>query len=728
MRDWITSLYRSLSLLFAAASTTLGLTLTCAGTLALLVALLVTPRPVLAAPASEPARALPGVPAELAPWIEWVRELELPAGDCREVEDATICVWPGRLALQAGEQGASFELDVTAFNRELVTLPGDDAAWPQDVRVDGKPAVVRDGAEEAAGAPTVELAVGRHRVSGRFIWPERPDTLAVPDEIALVELELAGQRVAIPERVDGLLTLALPGAPPRAEEPEEPATQEPAVDSERLEVSRWLRDGVPLTITTRLDLHVSGKPRAITLPYPLWDDVELLRIDSSLPLRLGEERALVVQARAGSHTITLEAALPRAPEQLGPPELPAPWPAEEVWVWRAAGAGEAALGQVAVTGGLAVDRSRTHAPEAWDGGATFQVRATSPLAFEVLQRGVSETAPNELSLRREMRPIMAGAGWTVRDEIEGALHQSTRLDLQAGALGSAIVNDRPQVVTEGPGGATGVELREPSIRLLGTWRSEQLTRTLPLGGWSETFDRVTLEFWLPRGWDVLRIDGPGKGSRTWLESWRALDLLALLGVCVLLGRLLSPWVGGVALLGLGLAYTSRGDGYLMLLALVALLAGLPTLTARARESAWLRRGLWLGWGLCAALLTIWILWGVPQQVHGVWLERESALDAYGLERELTEVLGVALTLWLALGVITGVAWFIGHARVPGRVVVIPAVALAGFAALLLFVQADAPMTDARPTAAYWEAGAASNKDEEPPPEELENLSDDEAGG
>ena len=38
------------------------------------------------------------------------------------------------------------------------------------------------------------------------------------------------------------------------------------------------------------------------------------------------------------------------------------------------------------------------------------------------------------------------------------------------------------------------------------------------------------------------------------------------------------------------------------------------------------------------------------------------------------------------------------------------------------------MTDARPTAAYWEAGAASNKDEEPPPEELENLSDDEAGG
>ena len=682
------------------------------------------PQVASAAPASG---SPPGVPPELAPWIEWVKEVKLPAGDCREHEGATICVWPSRLALRLDAEGGEFELEATAFHREPVSLPGDDTAWPQQVRVDGKPAVVRDRGE----GPRVELTPGRHRVTGRLAWPELPDTLTVPPEIALIDLRLRGTPVAIPLRDEDLLTLEIPGEPEPEPEPEPEDPDEPAVDSERVEVSRWLRDGVPLSVTTQIDLHVSGKPRALTLPYPLWDDAELLRVDSGLPLRLGQERELIVQARPGSYTITLEAALPRPPESLGPPELAAPWPKDEVWVWRAATPGQAAIGQVVVSGGLAVDRGRTHAPESWEGGATFRVQSTSPLLFEILQRGVSESAPNELRLYREMRPALRGGGWAARDEITGTLHQSTRMDLRAGDLASAIVNDRPQVVTVNREGVTGVELRDASIRLRGTWRSEQLSRALPLGGWSESFDRVELRFWLPRGWDVLRVDGPGSTRETWIESWRPLDLLALLGVCVLIGRLLAPWLGGVALLGLGLAYTSRGDGFLMLLALMATLAGLVALLRREHSNVWLRRGLRLAWAFAAALLAMWILWRAPEHVVDVWRGRESVFDPYSLERELTALFGFTTLLGVCAGLLAGVGWLIGHARVRGRVVLLPA---AGALALLLLAMlftrtgGDAPMKDARQivtTAAPIEKATALRSEEEP---EEEEEADDEAGG
>ena len=284
--------------------------------LAATVLLLVGPRVAAAAPAS-PVAPTPSVPLELQPWIEWVKGVQLPPGECREVDEAMICVWPTRLAVSVTKSGGSFELEVTAHDPESVQLPGDDRVWPQDVEVDGKPAVVIDD----DGVPSVRLAVGRHRVRGVFPWDEMPDSLAVPPEVALVDLKRDGKPVVFPARQEGLLRLLDDDEVAEAAEPEEDAAAETegVEDALRLEVSRWLRDGVPLTVVTRVDLRVSGKPRELTLPYPLWDDAELLRVDSDLPLQFGEGRALVLQARSGSHTLTLEAALPRQIGSRGPP-------------------------------------------------------------------------------------------------------------------------------------------------------------------------------------------------------------------------------------------------------------------------------------------------------------------------------------------------------------------------------------------------------------------------
>lgn len=626
--------------------------------LAATVLLLVAPRGAAAAPPPT-APPAPAVPLELQPWIEWVKEVELPPGECRDVKGTVICVWPTRLSVSVGKMGGSFELEVTAHDADSVLLPGDNSVWPQDIQVDGKPAVVVD----ADGVPSVRLAAGRHRVSGVFLWSEVPDSLAVPAEVALVDLKRDGKIVAFPAREEGQLRLRDDDEIDEPAEPEEDATAETEAveDALRVEVSRWLRDGVPLTVVTRVDLRVSGRTRELKLPYPLWDDAELLRVDSPLPLQFGEGRSLVLQARSGSYTVTLEAALPRPVETLGPPELAEPWPADEVWVWKAAPAGDAALGQVALSGGQAVDRSRTHAPEEWEGGATFRVGAKTPLAFEVLQRGASQTAPNELTLARMMWLDMDGSGWSVVDVVRGHMHHGARLDLRAGALGSVIVNGKPQVVTGGAEGAHGVEVRAVDLDLNATWRSADPATALPIGGWSESFDRVDVQVELPRGWDVLRTSGPGSTRSTWIESWRPLDLLLLLGVCVLLGRMVSPWVGGAALIGLGLAYTRSGDGYVQLVLLIAILTVLAA-QLRLDRGPWATRALQGLWIAGAGLLTAWMVWKVPLGVREVWQGGESALAHRNLERELgqlVELEAAGAALFLA---VYGLAWMIARAR------------------------------------------------------------------
>jgi hypothetical protein len=132
-----------------------------------------------------------------------------------------ICVWPTRLAVSVSKAGGSFELEVTAHDAESVLLPGDDSVWPQDIRVDGKPAVVVDVDGCAVGAPR-----GRSPpVSGVFLWSEVPDSLAVPPEIALVDLKRDGKAVAFPARQEGLLRLLDDDEVAEEDEPEEDAAE-----------------------------------------------------------------------------------------------------------------------------------------------------------------------------------------------------------------------------------------------------------------------------------------------------------------------------------------------------------------------------------------------------------------------------------------------------------------------------------------------------------------------
>ena len=112
---------------------------------------------VLIAPAGHadplPAAALPD---NLRGWLPWALH-EHPSLGCPQAADggtARVCVWQASLELAVRRDGGEFRLEVEVFaGKDFVQLPGNEEAWPHNVRVSGValPVVSRNG------RPWVEL-------------------------------------------------------------------------------------------------------------------------------------------------------------------------------------------------------------------------------------------------------------------------------------------------------------------------------------------------------------------------------------------------------------------------------------------------------------------------------------------------------------------------------------------------------------------------------------------
>jgi hypothetical protein len=147
------------------------------------------------------------LPPALRPWSAWIRD-EIPDRVCTAVQGAAVCLWPGRLDLRLTGEGGSFSLEPYADRTLDLRLPGDAQRWPQEVRMDGHPAVVVERDE----GPALRLPAGTHRIDGRFVWTHLPDSLPVPPRLALVGLIVAGRPVPLPRRDEaGLVWLGTEG-------------------------------------------------------------------------------------------------------------------------------------------------------------------------------------------------------------------------------------------------------------------------------------------------------------------------------------------------------------------------------------------------------------------------------------------------------------------------------------------------------------------------------------
>lgn len=511
------------------------------------------------------------VPAPLGPWVNWVLDGAELHGCSYLPDGSQRCVWPGELSVEVLPEGAAFELRVALDRRGAVQLPGDARRWPLDVRVGGNPIPVRRSEGEH---PIVDLGAGPHSITGRLSFSEIPETIAIPPSTGRVFLRAREGVVARPRRDGSTLWLQT-----IARE----AAQE---DSLSIEVFRRIDDGMPIRVTTRIALRVSGRPREIALGRVLLDDMDPIAATSSAPVRMSETGDVTVQVQPGSFEIEIVGVVRSQDGPLRAIARAAAWPGEEIWVWSA----DEVLRQVEVSGADRIDPDRTNLPEEWRNLPTYLVPASAgQLALATTRRGNPAPAPNQLTLSRELWLDPDGVGLTGADQLGGTVHRRWRLELREGELGRATVNGAPHLVStlarDGQDPRPGVELRHTNIDVHAEWRNEGASTTFRAVGWDEDVQSLSATLHLAPGFRLMGASGVDQAS-TWLEEWNLWGLFFVLVLSLALGRLAGPAVGAVALAVLVLSYHEPDAPFLTWIALalsLGLARGLPT--GRAREVA-----------------------------------------------------------------------------------------------------------------------------------------------
>jgi len=532
------------------------------------------------------------IPESLKSWKAWTLYGQ-EAWFCPDVageRHRAFCAWPGELRLEVSLQagGLRFSQSWELQQESAVPLPGNRKYWPQQVMVNGRahPVLMRDG------TPVVWLTKGRHTVSGGIVWSERPQTIDIPENVALVSLAIDGKPALPLERRGKALTL---GAQ------EDTATREG--DSLDVQVIRKLSDGIPARLTTRLRLKVSGKAREWSIQNLLPAHFVPVRVASPWAARLDTNGRLQVQVMPGQAVIEIEARLDRPLKSVEPKFSPKR--SQEVWSYEAA----PALRTTVVSPDknmLNVDPRQAGVPTEWLSLPAFVVNPGARFQIEERSRGQNEREGQRLTLKRDMWLDFSGKGFFARDRIEGTMRQGWRFDVAAPYIleradslrtrtqGTSDDLSAALLVTYGADETlTGVEWHQTNVTLNAGVRLAAEPGRIPVTGWQQPFDSVETVLRMPYGYRLIAAPGADSVSdNAWLERWTILDIFLAAFFSLLAWRLFGTLGGLATVVYLTLAMHEFAAPVLSFVAVIIL-----SLLCRALPKGRLRKALTIGEGV-----------------------------------------------------------------------------------------------------------------------------------
>lgn len=526
--------------------------------------------------AAQPVR--DGIPPALRPWIPWAlhgHEAELCPLLSGE-EKARSCAWPGRLALDLNDRGGNFSQSWRLFADSFAVLPGDGRRWPQNVRINGRPAapILREG------TPVLYLGPGLYNLSGNFVWDGLPESLAVPAVAGLVSLRLRGRDVPFPNR-DQASRLWL----------QDSGAGEEEEDTLAVEVHRRVVDSVPLLLLTRIELAVSGTSREIELARALPEGLIPMSLEGPLPARLEADGRLRLQARPGRWVMTLTGRHDGPVRQLTLQEPNGPWAREEVWVFDA----RPDVRVVEVEGVPAIDPRQSRLPQSWQSLPAYLLRPGDSMSLVERRRGAEEPTPDRLVLQRVLWLDFGGGGFSIQDVLEGTLSASWRLEMPPpSSLERVVVGGVDQVITRREGSdSAGIELRQGNLLMAAESRISRDSSAIPAVGWNHDFESVSAVLNLPPGWRMAAAFGVDRAPGTWIDRWTLLDFFVVLILALAFRRLWGNLWGILAFAAFLLIYHETGAPtwiFLFVLAAEALRRLLQEGRARRLVQWWLWAG------------------------------------------------------------------------------------------------------------------------------------------
>jgi hypothetical protein len=531
------------------------------------------------------------VPDPLRSWVPWVMHGHetLACPGTHDGSGERVCVWPSSLGLEVSRNGATFRMDVQVFGAaSWVVLPGESGRWPQDVKANGRVIAVAAREEQ----PAALLPVGRHQIAGVLRWTEAPQDLQLPVNTGSLTVSIDGRSVQRVPDTDGRILL------------EQQTSAEQATNALNIRTARLVVDDIPMRITTRFDIALSGKPREIELPAALLAGFVPEAIESNLPARLQDNGAMRVQGRAGNWVVEVRSRLMEAAPALTLPEKAA----EEIWSFVA----HPELRTVTLEGMNSIDPKQLPLPDEWRAYPAYLIKPGQVVKLLESRRGNPKPGADKLALSRDIWLDFDGGGYTLRDAVTGQLSRSWRLEMQqAVVLGRASANGEDQPITRRDGAeGDGLELREGSLRLNADSRIEGALRTLPATGWLADFNTASTRLHLPPGWLLLHASGVDRSDQSWVSRWSLWDLFVVVLCTLAAAKLMGRGRAVLLMAALVLSWHLTGLPHLLWLVLLALLALTRVLPAGklwgvATVCAW----------VCAGVLTLFLLPHAVDQIR-----------------------------------------------------------------------------------------------------------------
>lgn len=554
------------------------------------------------------------VPPALQDWREFVlrdkTNWPCPVINGDDTADTRFCAFYGPFSFDLGATTGQFSGVVTTYRSGRVALPGGLAALPLNVRVDGRPQPVTlddDG-------PGLTLDAGEYRIDGEFRFERRPERLPIPESIGQVRLRIDGKAIEPIERNDGGLWLG--GA----------RQIEQVADTLTVQVHRLLSDGAPQLLTTQVQLDVAGRAREVTLASALPPGFVATEIDSDFPARLGANGTLYVQVQPGRGLLELTARSEADQLEFTRSAPSADWPEQEVWSYRAEPTLRTSIAQSA----NGIDPKQAGVPGEWQALPAFVLGPSDQLSLDI-QKQATDSA-NRLSLQRTLWLDFDGSGFTAKDSLTGQLNSGWRLNLaEPFALKQASVDGEPALITRLQGGALGVELRQTQLNLNSMARATR-SQTLPISGWDQRLDDVSLALELPPGWRLIAAPGADRDQHSWIASWTLFDVF-IVALTVLMAARAAGWkFGALALTYLLLANNEPGAPVLTIFLLSCTL-----LVLRVAGTGRLQYTIKVAHGMLLALLVIiavplghrQISEAMHPQLERNQISRQSDLSSYG---------------------------------------------------------------------------------------------------
>ena len=499
------------------------------------------------------------LPQNLQDWTAWVLDNEKEK-DCpvHYSTNKRICSYPTQIEVHLRDNSLTFKMMVAVFkNKQRVELPHAYQNWVKDVLVDGKKVAVL-GSSRAE----VFLDEGEHRIEGTFVWTEAPKYLQLSSNMALVTLYKEGKKVKMP-KLDTQSRLWL-------SDNEESSDKKGTLS---VSIYRKLIDGHPLKMQTNLHFRVSGKMRTVLLDGIVLDGFFPSGVAGQLDAKITKDKKLEVEIKAGEWVLNIDSFSSENLLEFSAPEHTFNYANQETLSLQT----NAAYRSIEISNAQSIDPSQSNIPKGWKHLALYLLEEHKSLSIKELYKSAKQKQRNEFTLKRELWLDFDGQGYSVKDHIQANISKLKRLESSAVLeLGSVSINAKPMLInTLANSQKKGVELREQNMKIEASSRYDERLSMLPVNGWSEEFDSVSMYLNLPPGWRVFASFGSdSQSAKSWIKEWNLMDIFLVLLLSIAIYQLFGLKWAIPATFSLLILWHEKGAPtmiWLWILALVALI-------------------------------------------------------------------------------------------------------------------------------------------------------------